>query len=397
MKPVAQFQFVRATQKIGTFYAGSMLASDLAKITYSDVRRLASDPRDIERYLGIQRPVNQNRVNEIRRYLESPDATFPTSIIISVDEQCVEIENNQMTFYPISSSDFEKRPVEAYEIARVLDGQHRLAGFLDDEGYFRHEVPGLSDFELNVCVFVGADLAEQANIFATVNLAQTKVSKSLAYDLLEFSKARSPFKTCHMVAVTLDSFEDGPLYRRIKRLGVATPGRNNETITQATFVECLVRFISSDPIEDRNRLLDGRTLLTTDKGSSSKAPFRQLFLDNKDIEIALIINNYFSAIRSIWRDAWDKPEIKGNIIPKSNAFRAFMRYLREDVYPALLERTDQKVPQMEDFLPFFSGIEGDSNFFTREQFLPGSAGEARFLKFLRREVSLSELVVPEKL
>lgn len=43
-----------------------------------------------------------------------------------------------------------------------------------------------------------------AYIFSMVNLAQTKVSKSLVYDLFEFSKSRSPRKRAHTIAVAID-------------------------------------------------------------------------------------------------------------------------------------------------------------------------------------------------
>lgn len=100
-------------------------------------------------------------------------------------------------------------------------------------------------------IFIGADVAEQANIFATVNLAQTKVNKSLVYDLTELAKTQSPHKSCHNVAVVIDREESSPLFRRIKRLGTATPGRKHEPLTQAAFVESLVKFISGDPTQDR--------------------------------------------------------------------------------------------------------------------------------------------------
>src|SRR3954449_201724 len=45
------------------------------------------------------------------------------------------------------------------EIARVIDGQHRIAGLKDYTG-----TPDA--FQVNVAVFVGADIADQANIFS---------------------------------------------------------------------------------------------------------------------------------------------------------------------------------------------------------------------------------------
>jgi len=36
----------------------------------------------------------------------------------------------------------------------------------------------VSDFDVNVSIFVDADIADQATVFATVNLAQTKVTEA---------------------------------------------------------------------------------------------------------------------------------------------------------------------------------------------------------------------------
>src|SRR5882762_5370964 len=94
-----------------------------------------------------------------------------------------------------------------------------------------------------------ADIADQASIFATVNLAQTKVNRSLVYDLFELSNSRSPEKVCHSVVVTLESTEKSPLYRKIKRLGKATPGRYTETLSQASVVSAVLQYICKDNLQ----------------------------------------------------------------------------------------------------------------------------------------------------
>ena len=44
----------------------------------------------IEEYIGIQRKLNKSRVREISEFVKLPDASFPTSIIIAIDEPYVE-------------------------------------------------------------------------------------------------------------------------------------------------------------------------------------------------------------------------------------------------------------------------------------------------------------------
>src|SRR6202023_2453792 len=94
-------------------------------------------------------------------------------------------------------------------VAKVLDGQHRIEGL-------RALLSENRPFELVITIFVDADIEEQALIFATINKTQTKVSKSLVYDLFELAKSRSPQKTCHNIAMLLNQQEGSPFKDRIK-------------------------------------------------------------------------------------------------------------------------------------------------------------------------------------
>jgi DGQHR domain-containing protein len=177
-----------------------------------------------------------------------------------------------------------------------------------------------------VSVFVGSDIADQAYIFSTVNLEQNKVNRSLTYDLFELARTRSPYKTCHNIAVALDRSEGGPFFHRIKRLGVTTEGRAGEMLTQATFVNSLVVYISDDPKEDRDVLLTGKTLSKV-RGDAEKRLFlRNLFIDEDDVKVGKIIEEYFRAVRQRWPDAWDT-QAPGYILNRTNGFRALMRLL----------------------------------------------------------------------
>lgn len=393
-KPIV-LPVLKVKQPIGEFYVASMSAMQLVEISYSDVRRLASDQRDVEKYLGIQRPISASRIKEIRDYINSADATFPTSVILSVDENCAEFEKiddkmGRLYLRPFSGVKGELEPIPVGKIAKVLDGQHRIAAFMDEDENWSFDFD--DDFEINVAIFIGADISEQANIFATVNLAQTKVNRSLVYDLTELSRTPSPYKTCHNVAVTLDSVESSPLYRRIKRLGTATPGRKHEPLTQASFVESLVKFISTNPNRDRDILLRGGKIKSVSDDELLVSPFRWLFAKGREDDITEIIYNYFSAIQEKWPHSWAAISTVGNILPRSNAFKAFMVYLRQDVYNDLSSNSDKVVPDVEDFLEALSHVKLRDRDFTTNNFKPGSGGQSTFLKMLRGEISLRDMV-----
>ncbi len=385
---------LKISQPIGEFYTASIQAKDLVEISFADVRRLAKDQRDVEKYLGIQRPVSKKRIKDLKKYILSPDATFPTAVIVAIDERCAEYEDGTqlLTFSSFNSeneSDEESIPYE--KIAKVIDGQHRIASFMDDDGNWDPIYDDLM-FEINLSIFIGADIPEQANIFATVNLAQTKVSKSLVYDLSELSKKRNPLKTCHHVAVALDKEKSSPLYLRIKRLGTATPGRKKEPLTQAAFVEALVKFISADPFNDRNILLKGGRLKTVAYEELKKHPFRNLFIEGKDLDIAEILFNYFSAIRNKWPNSWAAYDRVGNLLPRSNAFKALMKFLKEDVYLDIAKENIGIIPSAAKFSKYFESIECVDDEFTAAHFVPGSGGQSVFLKMLRGIISIQDMI-----
>lgn len=391
---------LKVRQPIGDFFIASIPAKELVEITYSDVRRLASEERDIEKYLGIQRPVNPARIKDLKKYLEAPDSTFPTAVILAVDERCAEYHELDSGFGCLTLSEYipedgvEDDGIPISKLAKVLDGQHRIAAFLDENNNWEFEFEEERDFDLNVAIFVGADIPDQANIFATVNLAQTKVSKNLVYDLTSLAKTRNPYKTCHNIAVILDGQERSPFYKRIKRLGTATPGRTVEPITQAAFVESLVRFISKDPVSDRNSLVDGKALSKADKKQLCATPFRNLFIENKELDIAEIIYNFFKAVERKWPNSWGAIEEKGNILPKSNSFKAFMQYLKTDICRDLINNEFSEVPDIDYFYESISHVDLLESDFNTKNFSPGGSGQSTLLKVLRgqlkREDFLSE-------
>jgi DGQHR domain-containing protein len=373
------FSAIEIEQPIGKFYVGVIDHHDLTEIAFADVRQM-TDQKD--QYLGIQRRVNPVRVEEIRAYTKTKDATFPTSIILAVEGKCAawDGDNLKMTLaeYISETPDNPEDPNVPYDkIAKILDGQHRIEGLIGNTG---------PTFQLNVAVFVDTDIAEQANIFATVNLAQTKVNKSLVYDLFDFARARSPQKSAHNIAVALNTVGKSPLCRRIKRLGVSTQGRFTETITQATFVESLIPHISSDANLDRDLLLRSKKLKKADSEELQERPFRNLFIDEQDDQMSEIIWNYFDAIKLRWPQAWDS-YVQGNILSKTNGFRALMRFLKP-VYTSLANPIGEVVAT-NAFREVFKKVTLRDVEFNTQEFPPGTSGEARLLKRLLRDASLN--------
>jgi len=370
------FRCIPVHQPLGDFFIGAISSKDLCGISYADVRRVAKEEagEGFETYLGIQRKLSPRRVKDIVKYLASPDACFPTAVILAVPPECAEYDKktSQMILSPYKDEDIE---IPLDEIAKIIDGQHRIAGLKD---YAK------DDFFVNVSIFVAMDIADQAYLFSTVNLAQTKVNKSLVYDLFELANHRSPQKVCHNIAVALDKTEKSPFYQRIMRLGVATEGRFSERITQATFVESLLKTMTDDPVSDRSLYLSNKRPKLADRDQLQKLYLRNMLIEEKDLDITDIIWNYFAAVRNRWPNGWDNIS-RGNVLNQSMGFRAFMRFLKE-AYLNLV--APGKVPTVDQFLSILKKIKADENVFTIDNFKPGSAGEAALFGYLKTQSGL---------
>lgn len=406
-----ELKVIKVKQEIGEYYIASISAENLLAISYIDRVRLEKEGQnEVSSYLGIQRELKKNRVKEIANYLiNNPDCSFPTSVLLSITQDCCTLKEDStgcsLILEGLSEKQIEERKDLGYDfgandyfkfdgIAKILDGQHRLAGLAKAIQIAKEEknqtlLDKLNQFELNVAIFVGYDLHSQAMLFATVNLAQTKVNKSIVYNMEEYSKSNSPQKSCHEIAKILDAKEGSPFYNRIKMLGCKTYGRDEmEPLTQAAFVESLLTLISKNPDIERNLSKKDKRLQYSDI-EKEKYVFHDLYVNNKDIEISIILWNYFSAIANKWKTAWDNPD--RYLISKNNCFRAFIRYLR-DIYPQV-SNSSSIIPTIQEFSNLLNKYEmTDEDFDSSKGIFPrGDGGMSKFYSYLSGKTPYAQL------
>ena len=360
-----EVQCLEVTQPIGTFYIGVMKHEDLVKISYADIRRLevGDEKREVEVYSGIQRELSKNRVKELGKYVNLVDATFPSSVILHIKEEDVEYD---------SDSKLMKLPFRD-NVAKVLDGQHRIAGLEDFEGKS-------DNFDVNVTIFIEMELEDQAIVFATINKTQTKVNKSLVADLFAFAKNRSPQKTAHNIVRALNQKEGSPFKDKIKILGTADD-KEKETITQSTFSEKIIDLISKDPMDDRNTYKKGKTPDKFSGKELERRPLRNIFIDEKDADIAKILWNFFDAVQDKWPNSWWKVE-REKVLNKSTGFIALMRFFK-DVYSN--SGRIGEVIEKEYYLELLGKSSLTDDDFTRDNFIPGSGGQSQLYRQLTEE------------
>jgi DGQHR domain-containing protein len=266
---------------------------------------------------------------------------------------------------------------DANNVAKVIDGQHRIKGLESFSG---------PAFHLNVTIFIDMDIEDQAMVFATINIAQTKVTKSLVYDLYEFTKRPSPQKTSHNIAKLLNSKEGSPFEGRIKILGRAT--RKYQTLTQAAVVEALISLISGSIVraeEDRELLKRNKQPQRATETEEKTLVFRDMFIDDKGAEIARVLWNYFASVRDRWPQAWNGVDVVGNMLPRTNGFRGLMRFLP---YAYHVAGGPPTIPPKSRFLEIFRTLDLTDGDFNTTQYEPGTGGETRLFRDLLRLSSL---------
>lgn len=324
-----------------TFYIFPMNSNDLLRIAYTS-------PRNQNRKSGIQRSLDKNRLKEIGKYYQSTHepGILPNAIIVSLSKD---------SFFKDGKINI---PVREQGEAFILDGQHRLFGFLP-------EYANGTSMDLVVSAFVNLKDEMKAYIFRTINMKQRKINPSLVYDLIpmlrkewvQFEDVRAKFFLDY-----LNNTEDSPWYD-----GIAMLGGRERPITQASFMTRLKSLFKKGEIFENQE-------------------------ENEFFEEAIQINlltEYFRAIKETFPQGWNN---RNYILCKDAGVDAMLSLLKpivDDMKRKGKKPTDDKglLLNRKDFLPYLAKI---SSFSFKgadigDEFL-GEAGIKKLGKVLHQKV-----------
>ena len=347
------FHVLPIEQPIGVFYLSKVKAR-LLKGTVSIVSR----DSDVD---GVQRELSAERVKDIASYCDDPDATFPTPIIISVNNEAHASFNNDNITIEFDQS-----------FGVVIDGQHRLMGI--------QQSPRIDDFELPIILMFNLTLEEKAYVFSTINSNQKKVNRSLIFDLFGVSSGRSPQRTVHEIARAMNTMPSSPFVNRLKMLGKKTPDQPDATISQGTFSKRVLSLISKDENQD---LLDCKNGLKLEYDYT--LPFRRYFIDDKDEVILKILLNCFSALKMVFPKEWARP--KDYILWKTTGFNAVIDSLKT-IVPFGIEKKTLTQDFFQTVFELFKGnLSNRSISLTSEFFATGEAETTKLKNLILESVS----------
>lgn len=339
---------IRVNQPLGTFYAFSLGADVLDRITYSQpaevVERMEQETDENKggySIFGTQRGESKKRLEEIASFIRTTEATFPNAIILAAnyDQEGRYIEDDARRWTIEGPTEGPWRlhiPSSSERSASIIDGQHRLHAF--------NRLPvGAPErlMELLCVVFLELPTPYHAYVFATINFNQKKVDRSLAYDLFGFDVDERPahFWSPETLAVYLtrlmNTEKGSPLFRSIfpvadsdKLFSDAEGQANGDVrVSMATVVDGILRLLSKNPREDRNivRRPENKELGRKSLAPINGVPLRALYIQGNDKAIYDLLCNYFAAVRStIWTTAG-----KGSYLRKTVGVQALFDVLRE--------------------------------------------------------------------
>jgi DNA phosphorothioation-associated DGQHR protein 1 len=366
---------IRVQQPLGSFYAFTLRADALNKITYSlpaEVReRLeqeAGENKGGYSIFGSQRAEKKTRLQEIASYIQTTDATFPNAIILaanySQDGLYIEDEKLQWTVENKGNGFWNVEiPSRNTPCASIIDGQHRLHAF----EYLPHDAPERA-MELLCVVFLELPTPYHAYVFATINFNQKKVDRSLAYELFGFdvderpTQLWSPETLAVYLTRLLNTEDESPMLRSIFPAADSEAIFSNNSdgaglvrISMATVVDGILRVLSKNPQEDRNTVRRpgnkeiGRKSLAPIKG----LPLREFYINGNDKAIYDILCNYFSAVAAkIWTPAGANSYLK-----KTVGIQATFDILRDILSARATTAANYSRPALESLLAPCVGLD----------------------------------------
>ena len=303
-----KYKVLEVEQPLGVFYVFKISAFELLKIVDSNPYAYRIEDSKYKQK-GIQRRFDEIRGREITKFLKSKESALPNSIIIAGNTENLE-DSKKWEVIKEKKDNCEEQHylhIPSLEInGSIIDGQHRLFAFHD------LSIEEQKKYELLCTLYLDLPNPIQAYIFATINMNQRKVDKSLAYELYgydlndEESNKWSPEKLAVFFSRKLNTDEES-----IFKGHILLAANNDETledlaisksitwsISTAAIVEGILSLISSNAKRDRDELQmiseneRSRFFLSKIKDST---PLRKFYIENNDLLIYTILINFFKA------------------------------------------------------------------------------------------------------
>ena len=380
---------IAVSQPIGDFFLCSIPAEVLLKVTYSIPARMTRDGGMFSGIFGNQRAKSKARHKQIGEYIDENISSFPNTIILSANyqEDGSYVEDESLRWHAAKENNgFFILTIPAIErLASIIDGQHRLEGFK----YINK--PERLKMGIPCAVFINLPRDYQARIFATININQKRVDKSLAYqlfgyDLNESNADKWPPDMLGVYLARVLEGKDGSPFKDHIRLALLEEDdermpRDKETPQWEVSVACLVegisRLISVKPSADRSALASGQ-IKDRSELEMDDSPLRELYISGKDKTLLELITDYFDVVDELlWAGQSER-----SFITRTVGVLALFDVLRDALIASKISMSD--VPNStRQLFHNARGIDFGDNFFHAS-----GAGRGRIRNVLKKLVDL---------
>ena len=389
-KPFLVTPVIPVSQPIGQFFLCSIPASALIQVAYSIPASMKRERGLFSKMFGNQREKTPQRAKQIGAYIDQIDATFPNTIILSVNyfENGSYADDEELRWQASITDDGNHIITipTGEKLASIIDGQHRLEGFNKITNQER------LNMDLPCAIFINLPRAYQAKIFATININQKRVDKSLAYELFGYDlnddnaykwppdmlgvylarilegQNGSPFKG-HVRLALLEEDDDDVKPDHKQQLDEQ---QYSWVVSVACLVEGVIRLVSEKPENDRSLLGSGKA---SDRSElvSDNAPLRTLYLQGQDKTILDLILVYFEVVQELlWKNQPEK-----TFITRTVGVLALFDILRDALKENDIDTTDFRSSVM----AFFDNARNID--FSDDYFHASGAGRTRIKKVLK--------------
>lgn len=291
------FPAIETRQRDTVSFAGAMDIHALEKLYKIDVWH-ADEP--IERR-GIQRQPIAAHYRKIGRSLQAPEATLPTSIVLSAninhDGTESHISDGIRVPYGMEVTPVQGTIANLVDITidpsilklQVVDGQHRILGIEHalEKGYLRQD----QTFELPFVLILAKSRYDEIKNFYSINSKAKRVATDLALQLMNEMKDSDPDYNLSLtekkkviaikIANALSDKADSPWYGEISQGNTAS---SEEIISSTSFVSSLTPVLT---VSYFNNVIKA-------KGGNAEA-----MMDMVAEQCGKTVDNYWSAIRDL--------------------------------------------------------------------------------------------------
>jgi len=293
-----------------TFYNFLIKPLDLLKISFISHKQ----SRNVEDFETYQRMLEPKRLEKIARYVDA-SGQFPTNIVINIKaDRKLRFDKIQ----EIGDSAYGTLYLpNHYASAWVIDGQHRLYGYV----YSKRSEKGKDDkTTFPVLAYENLPQTDEAKLFVDINCEQVRVKRSLLneiyaglkWDSTEFSEKLDAL--CSRAVMKLNTTTKSPFYERII-----------VSNTQKTYYRCLTLTSFVDGLKENNFFGEQKNVF---KPGVLYASYGEDLSETLDKATAILIH-YFNLLKNSLNEHWMLGDQPGGFLSTNNGVRCLLRVLKE--------------------------------------------------------------------